>query len=84
MSKCGYLPGDKIIIRWHLLNGVPAEINTVFDGKCDIDAVIDPQVLEQMRVPKAQTYFISPNDGRIHLTLTRDEFEVIGKKIQVN
>lgn len=84
MSKCGYLPGDKIIIRWPQLNGVPAEINTVFDRKCDVDVVIDPEVLSKMRVPRAQTYIISPNDNRIHLTLQRGEFEVVGKKIQVN
>jgi hypothetical protein len=82
MPRCDYSAGDKIIVRWHLLDGVPATIGRVFTT-CDIDAVLDPQILEQMKVPRQQTYVLS-DDGKIHLTLARGEFEVIGKKVQVD
>lgn len=82
MSRCGYIAGDKIIVRWAPLNGAPAVIGRVFTT-CDIDAVLDPLDLEQMRVPREQTYVIGL-DQKIHLTLARGEFEVIGKKVQVD
>jgi hypothetical protein len=75
-----YREGDKITIRWELLNGCPATIRKVYsDGQ--ISCVIDPQDLIKQNVPREATFYLHPKTGMVHLTLGPSEFEVTGRKI---